>query len=932
MAPRRGKLVQCFCSRCVHIDPSGRQIPSSDRRQHLDRDLERELRLPAHARLSPPPLIDADRSNRPRSPSDRSRSLSPERNEQAPGQASSLNRSHSDDLPAAPEGDVTPGRPVVQSESDDLPWLRLFMLLLLWLSCARGLSRACARIILSFLTDLVLPVHNISAPRHISTVRNHLAHQSSLRKFAICPNYDCQACWPVGLTPSDCHLCNTVLFSAENSTKPLKYFHYGSVIAFLQECFQDPEFEVQINHWRTRANRSTLADIYDGTGWDAAGFMDNRLHLYLSIGIDWFVPFSFGNTASYTIGAVTVRIENLPPSMRNQPEFMHVAAILPGPRQTSDDGLVSALRPMIDELRQLYDGIEIHTPGFPLTRTMKAKVLLALGDTPARAKLAGFPSHSQHGQWCGYCHADSHTWVDALMRQETPALRNPDTHRSAAFIVKANPAARDETIRTNAATWTALYDLPYWRSVRDVPVDAMHVLHLGACKRFWHATLVEGGLLPKQFPIVAAVIKSATYPRTITTIRPNFGTPKGGSPTSDAWSTFTRFLLPLVLASHWADTLEIDGHSEFTIRNKAFRPSGLPQGTPTPPFTKNVLVRHLVRMAADLSLITHIVQGKEFTEDRLQLLERLIRDHIFSTATHIDPRWLVSNHHAMTHLPDHIRRFGPPRTFWFYSMERMNGFLKKTLHNEHHSGELEYSMQTNHALFRAVRRQIRAMGDSEEEVIFRRLLVDEDSQLDPFEVNGEEYLPTSPQAQTVGEGEPIMLGPSTVSAIVNMVNSTRGAADPIAEPELACPDRAGRILIASDAMQFPHMLIKAIRVSPKRSRINIGKGASNIMISSNTGRRAAKLILVFEHTHSNPQTGQLVRQAYAEVEIYQRVEWPRHHVLSSSASRLGYHLYSSTNPQPGVLPLQNIVDTYVSATAEFITNNRAHFFAAELHP
>ncbi|KAE8188116.1 hypothetical protein CF336_g6287 [Tilletia laevis] len=901
MAPRRGNLVLCGCSRCLHSDPTGRLIRSSDRRQHLDRDLERELRRsagPSRAPPPPPPVSPAREPSLPfRTPSpipadpNRSRSNEADPNPNPGGDANEGERP--DDGP----DDEVPDAPIhgVRTESEELPWLRLFLLLLLWLSCARGLSKACAHIILSFLSNLVLPVYNISAPRHFATVRKHLGHQSSLRKFAICPNFDCQTCWSIDLAPSTCPLCNTAVFAPDSTSKPMQYFHYGSVIGFLQGCFEDPQFETIINHWRTRTNRSTLSDIYDGTAWDTNGFMGNRLHLYLSIGVDWFVPYTFANTASYTIGAVSVRIENLPHSMRNQPEFMHVAAILPGPRQTSDAGLVAALRPLIDELRRLNDGVEVDIPGFPLSRTVKARVLLALGDMPARAKLAGFPSHTQHGQWCGYCHADSHTWVDSLIRQETPDPRDPDTHRNAAFVVKANPAARDETIRTNGATWTALYDLPYW-----------------------------------SFPIISEVIKSATYPRNLTAIRPNFGTTRGGSPTSDQWSTFSRFLLPLVLASHWADLLDVDGHREFSVRHKAFRLPGQAQGTPSPLFIKNVQVRHLIRMSADLSIITHLVQCRELTEDRLQLLERLIRDHISATATHIDPRWMVPNHHAMTHLPEHIRRFGPPRAFWFYSMERLNGFLKKTVHNEHHGGELEYSMQANHALFRSVRRQIRALGDSDEEKIFRRLLVDEDAQLDPFEVSHADSL----QPQVIGKGESTLLEPTVVNAIVQMVNSTRGSADPLAAPELMFEgqDRANHILITSTATRFPHMLVKSVKVSPMRFRSNVVKGAPNIIVNSNTGRRPARLVSVFEHTYSNPQRGHLVKRIYAEVEMYTAVEWPRNHALASSAPRLGYHLFSSLNPQPGVVPIDNIMDTYVGATAGYITRNETDMFAAESHP
>ncbi|KAE8225669.1 hypothetical protein CF319_g1611 [Tilletia indica] len=945
MPPRRGRVVLCTCSRCLQANPDGRLIISADQAQHLDRDIQRELRGTGLSSRGNRSSLSPSYHQEQRGEGDRAGGGVEWPSGPSSGSGVGLARRASEagsDQPVPPEEDPEdeedrriPDRVQVQSESDDLPWLRLFMLLILWLSCARGLSKACARIILSFLTDLLLPVYGISAPRNISTVLKQLGHQASMVKFAICSNHDCQRCWRAGVAPESCDLCGTAIFVPESRGRPVQYFHYGSVIEFLQDCFQDPRFEAHVNQWRSRTNRSTLSDIYDGTAWNSDGFLDNRLHLYLSVGIDWFVPFSFGNTASYTIGALSIRVENLPPSMRNQPEFMHVAAILPGPRQTTDAGLVAAMKPLIDDLRKLFEGVEIHTPGYPLPRVLKAKVLMALGDTPARAKLAGFPSHTQHGRWCGYCLADSHTWVESLMRHEAVPPRDPDMHRNAAFVVKETPAARDETIRVHAATWTALYDLPYWRSVTDVPVDAMHVLHLGACKRFWHATLVDGNLLPTQFPIIASVIKSATFPRGLTAIRPTFGTTKGGSPTSDAWSTFARFLLPLVLASHWSETLDIDGQREFNVRHKAFRLPGTAPGVPTPMFRCNVAVRHLVRMGSELSLITHIVQSKELTEARIGLLERTIRDHVFSTASHIDPRWLVPNHHALTHLPNHIRRFGPPREFWFYSMERLNGFLKKTVHNEHHGGELEYAMQANHSLYRTVRTQIRQLKDSDEEKIFRRLLIDEEAQLDPFQVpDGDQEAVVDPAAtRPWGKGTPILLVPTVVNAIVTMINSTRGVADPLAAPEFAFAGNVGETMpITSEALNFPYLLVRSVKVSPANARINVAKGASNIIINSNGGYKPARLVSIFEHTYANPRQGQLIRRSYAEVEVFRHVSWPHQHVLEQWAPRLGYHLYNASEPQPGVVPLANIVDTYVSATAKYITEGVDDMFAAALHP
>ncbi|KAK0559625.1 hypothetical protein OC844_004278 [Tilletia horrida] len=461
----------------------------------------------------------------------------------------------------------------------------------------------------------------------------------------------------------------------------------------------------------------------------------------------------------------------------------------------------------------------------------------------------------------------------------------------------------------------------------------MHALHLGACKRFFHLTLIEGGLLQLdrrgELPVLADVLKSATYPRGVTRIRANFGLRSAGSPTADAWSTFTRYMLPAVLASHWADELASDSTATFTTTNAHLRSQGQPS------FRTTVRIRDILVTSVDLCRVTHLAQRRSISADELDQMEASIDRHIKAMATMIDVRWPVPNHHALTHLPEHIRRFGPARCFWFYTQERLNGFLKKTMHNQKQSGELESTMQTNHEMYRCTRRALNGLDTSGPELVFRNIMEAHNVSLDNEEEDDEleHRAAMCPVPYLHGSDWEAALEPSTTRAIAAFINNTRTALDLVAVPVQEWDGSTPATLVGAEATFFQHIIVHGTNVTVRLARTNTPPGATFVLVRTTTDLRLAQVVSAFEHTYAQSQTGELVRRQYALVDVYRPIAWPASHPLGGpSAQSIGYLLCTTIDPYRTVTPLANILDACVTMTAKYITGNEDTLLAARLRP
>lgn len=124
--------------------------------------------------------------------------------------------------------------------------------------------------------------------------------------------------------------------------------------------------------------------------------------------MDWFNP--FGNKIlgrKTSVGVSALMCLDLPPSIRHQSWYTFLAGIIPGPKEPSMLTISNILKPLIDELVALNDGIRMPTYKFGNGRRIWARLGALIGDVVATHKVSGFASHSatRFCLWC-YCKKD----------------------------------------------------------------------------------------------------------------------------------------------------------------------------------------------------------------------------------------------------------------------------------------------------------------------------------------------------------------------------------------------------------------------------------------------------------------------------------------------------------------------------------------------
>jgi hypothetical protein len=224
--------------------------------------------------------------------------------------------------------------------------------------------------------------------------------------------------------------------------------------------------------------------------------------LALALNVDWFQPF---NKSVYSMGAVYMTVLNLPREERYRPENMILVALLPGPKETSRTQLQGALRPLRDELLDLFDPrsrFQARTADSPDGRPLQAFLLNVVCDTPAARSLCGFP-HISATCGCPYCHRsfsgrgdkDSHRdWRLSSTQHPTAATRQTDAlHRHYAKQWSELKTFADQAlhVKQHGSRYCTLMDLPYFDSVRGVVVDVMHNFFLGTVKHVMKKLLCE---------------------------------------------------------------------------------------------------------------------------------------------------------------------------------------------------------------------------------------------------------------------------------------------------------------------------------------------------------------------------------------------------------------------------------------------------------
>ncbi|SPO42295.1 uncharacterized protein PSFLO_07778 [Pseudozyma flocculosa] len=427
-------------------------------------------------------------------------------------------------------------------------------------------------------------------------------------------------------------------------------FVYLPLEAWLRGLVQQPDVRETLGGWRARGTPSPpfadtttpLADVYDGELWDQERHFldsgnDGDINLLLSLLVDWFQPFNF-TAESYSCGPIILSVLNLPSSLRFKPE------VLRGPR-----------------------------PSHPIhrhhcsTAVLRAKLVLFVGDSPARTKVCGFNPLSVKVATCPYCKAGKGDFQQVALGTARPEDRDPDEHQQDSLAARgSSDAAQREAALSTGARYSALYELPYWQSVTMAPVDAMHAVYLGLVKRIWHQLLVKRGLLSnRDITAVQARIKAATVPSTLAKLSIRVWRLAHRSAIRNDMSDAAWIHKDNDDAEHWTWLAHSEqagnkaAESQVTSHEARFVHRGW--------LFRDVIVR--------LAIVVNYLHQRVLTHANIEFVARQLR-HLHCCLAHISP--IVYNGHILSHMGPQLRRYGLPRAFWAFNTEKANQVLSRS--------------------------------------------------------------------------------------------------------------------------------------------------------------------------------------------------------------------------------------------------------------
>lgn len=167
---------------------------------------------------------------------------------------------------------------------------------------------------------------------------------------------------------------------------------------------------------------------------------------------------------------------------------------------------------------------------------------------------------------------------------------------------------------------------------------------------------------PEDILFMQQVIGRTRTPTSVQRLRSSFGTPGGGNPTANDWRVFATVFGPLCMPLLF--------HT---------------QGVVTKEVGNSRLNREELGVVMDLFEIVSTSTRSSMSNSNIDLLEKNIKAwqaKVF--ALHPSLHW-STNFHAVIHIPENIRCFGPVYNYWCFPSERIN-FMAKSKNRSGGSG------------------------------------------------------------------------------------------------------------------------------------------------------------------------------------------------------------------------------------------------------
>ena len=456
---------------------------------------------------------------------------------------------------------------------------------------------------------------------------------------------------PFGRKNCDTPLLKTVeLCSGRRVFYPHLTYCYLGLRTSLHSILNRPDVVKGCEKWRERAMVDVLADVYDGKIWKdfqcicGREFLSKPFSYALLINVDWFQPYKH---LSYSVGAIYIAILNLPRDVRYKVENVLLIGIMPGPHE-SKMNINSYLEPLVDELLQFWEGIELTVATEAVPKLVQCALVCASCDLPAGRKVCGFLGHAA-AYGCSKCKKKFPGTIGCMdysgFDRENWEKRSGDLHRRDALRLlqcTSKSALQREEVRIGCR-YSVLLKLPYFDAPRMCAIDPMHNLFLGTAKHYLHSIWIRMGIItPAHFTIIQDRVNRMFVPPDIGRIPCKIES-SFASFTADQLKNWVVYYSLIVL-----DRILTGDHLECW--------------------------RHFV-------LACRILCSRAITRDQVCLADALLLHFCKRTERLYGKDKITPNMHMNCHLLECVTDFGPLASFWLFPFERYNGLLGKIPNN-----------------------------------------------------------------------------------------------------------------------------------------------------------------------------------------------------------------------------------------------------------
>ncbi|XP_072075266.1 uncharacterized protein [Arachis hypogaea] len=549
------------------------------------------------------------------------------------------------------------------------------------------------------------------------------------KKIDACPN-DCMLYQGSNQELSRCKECGTsrwkqktrrnsivrinVVVKKNGKPQAAKVLRYFPLIPRLQRMFMSSKTSTDML-WHKKGSNSYgfLRHPRDGEAWKAfdrryTDFSGDPRNVRLALASDGFNP--FGNLSSrYSIWPVILIPYNLPPWICMKPSSFLLSMIIPGPKMPGND-IDVYLQPLIDELKQLWGGVDTYDASEKKTFKMHAALMWTISDFPGLGNLSGWNMYG--GRACPTCNLDaepkrltfSQKWCfmghrrflsqghrfrqDRVRFDGNVEVRRPPVTCSGGDILRqldnvhvkhgkrqtvtGRRARGQQVALQDESPWkkrSIFFELPYWEyNLLRHNMDVMHI-EKNVCDNILNTILNDSGKskdnLKSRKDLQLMGIRHELWPRE-----------DGKYPTAifsmsnSQKDIFLRNLKNVVFP---------DGHSSNISRCVDLQQrklSGLKSHDNhtlmehlLPIASRNVLEAPVAVVLADFSTFIRRLCSKSIDPQQLPLLQ----EHVVFTLCQLEiifpPSFFTVMVHLTVHLVEEVRLGGPVHYRWMYPIE-----------------------------------------------------------------------------------------------------------------------------------------------------------------------------------------------------------------------------------------------------------------------